>query len=664
MADLIIAEYAVKPVGWKEFEAQVETVTGETKKLQTQIQSTFSDKSIEEATQALYEQGDVMGALINKYGNATSALKAMEKELATMAALGQRGTKEFQELSNATAELKDSIGDTRNEIKKMASDTRVFDTMVQGARGITAAFSVATGVAAAFGQESEDLQKAILKVQGAMAALQGVQELAKIATEEGGIATKAYGVALQVVDKISKVTGLSMAASWALATGGITLVIGALTSLYFWYKNNQDAAAEFEKEEADRQERLGKAIQEGYSKSLKAATEADKEFERQQQRRRQQALLDGKDADLTEIALLEEKQKRIQDILKSFNLNTVFLGKENAAERKKALDDMLLDVEVALKKLRDKTNTPQVKPVDNVTPILTVEPLPLVTQEAVDMNKKNVEQMMADFKQYGFDKAKEEREKLQSQMFGAAQDGLAGIAAFASALFAQEGQALDAERERQLLKAGDDSKKREKIEKDFAIKKAKIERDQAIANKVFASFDISLRTAQAIMRAYSDTGPIAGAPLAAIAAAIGALQLAAVAAQPLPAIPQYERGGPVPLVGGKLNDGHLYGRSHREGGILINAQGGEYIWNRETTQKHADIIKAAHENRVEDLVLHKYVVPMMRNTMPPSYKNETYDDSLLRSTIRHTSEQTANKIVKGISKNITDSLYITSRYNR
>ena len=243
MADEIVVKYKVDASEFGKVGVAVNAVTAETKELQTQIKATFADKSIEQATKELYEQGDVMGALITKYGSATTALKAMEKELATMAALGQRGTASFNELAEATAQLKDNVADTRGEIKKMASDTKVFDTMVQGARGVAAAFSVATGVAAAFGSENKDVEKALLKVQGAMAALQGVQELANIATEKGGIATKAYGVALQVVDKISKVTGLSMAASWALATAGVTVLIAAIGTLIYWLQKEDDTRA-------------------------------------------------------------------------------------------------------------------------------------------------------------------------------------------------------------------------------------------------------------------------------------------------------------------------------------------------------------------------------------------------------------------------------------
>ena len=111
--DEVVVVYKAVPEGFDKVGVAVNSVTNETKELQTQIKATFADKSIENATKKLYEQGDVMGALINEYGNATSALKAMEKELITMAALGQNGTKEFKELAKATAELKDTVGDTR-----------------------------------------------------------------------------------------------------------------------------------------------------------------------------------------------------------------------------------------------------------------------------------------------------------------------------------------------------------------------------------------------------------------------------------------------------------------------------------------------------------------------------------------------------------------------
>lgn len=218
-------------------------------------------KDLQGAVEKLYDQGKVTEALITKYGTATGALKAMQKELATMATLGQRGTKEFKELAKATAELQDTIGDTRNEIKKLASDTKVFDTLVQGARGLAAGFSLVTGTMAALGSENEDVQKTLLKVQGAMAALQGVQELANIATEKGGIVTQAYGVALTVVEAIEKRFAITTAAAWAVATAGVTLAIGAIVAAIAYFSSEEKDAAKSTK---DLNEELAKQREEMY----------------------------------------------------------------------------------------------------------------------------------------------------------------------------------------------------------------------------------------------------------------------------------------------------------------------------------------------------------------------------------------------------------------
>lgn len=203
-------------------------------------------KDLQGAVEKLYDQGKVTEALITKYGTATGALKAMQKELATMASLGQRGTKEFKELAKATAELQDTIQDTRGEIKKLASDTRVFDTLVQGARGLAAGFSLVTGTMAALGSENEDVQKTLLKVQGAMAALQGVQELANIATEKGGIVTQAATAAQAAYAfVVGESTGAMKLFKLALAGTGIGLAVIAITELVLHWGELNDKVREF-----------------------------------------------------------------------------------------------------------------------------------------------------------------------------------------------------------------------------------------------------------------------------------------------------------------------------------------------------------------------------------------------------------------------------------
>jgi len=697
MADEILVKYKVDASEFGKVGVAVNTVTAETKELQTQIKATFADKSIEAATKQLYEQGDVMGALVNKYGSATSALKAMEKELATMAALGQRGTAQFKELAGATAELKDTIGDTRGEIKKMASDTKVFDTMVQGARGVAAAFSVATGLAATFGDENKDLQKTLLKVQGAMAALQGVQELANIATEKGGIATKAYGVALTVVDKISKVTGLSMAASWALATAGITLVIAGVVALISYLSQADDKSEENAENEKKRQKDLDESITKNQTERYKRSIKALDDYDHLQEQRRKKAIINEEDLTAVELSLLNDKLTKTENLLKGFNYLAATLNKEESDSYKRKLEDRVLDTKIALKKIHDeilKHKNDGVESYDVLGPAM-FKPAdgsnaePLITEKLAKESIDNGDAMAAHFKNIYNDGVKSHEKKLAEELktwnaYAEAVKGvISSLSSLTSSIAANEIQQiqdetseklaqLDKLREANLKAAGDDANKRALVDENYnkkktalerkqAIATAKIKREEAIANKAFALLNATLSTAQAVIGFLANPGGPAGIGLSVLAGITGAIEIAAIAAAPLPTIPKFEKGGAV-LAGGRNDDGHLIGRSHREGGILIEAQGGEYIWDRQATAKHGDIIKAAHENRIEDLVMHKYVIPILKARTAATENTDSYDDIYLRRTIQQTSAKSAKFIVDGISSNMKESLYLANRY--
>lgn len=81
--------------------------------------------------------------------------------------------------------------------------------------------------------------------------------------------------------------------------------------------------------------------------------------------------------------------------------------------------------------------------------------------------------------------------------------------------------------------AGDNKFKQLQAEKKYQQETAKLKRRQAIADKAQAAFNIILNTAQAIMKLEAQTG-LLGIPLIPLIAGIGALQLAAVVAQPIP----------------------------------------------------------------------------------------------------------------------------------
>lgn len=81
--------------------------------------------------------------------------------------------------------------------------------------------------------------------------------------------------------------------------------------------------------------------------------------------------------------------------------------------------------------------------------------------------------------------------------------------------------------------------KAEKRRKELEKEKRKEQRKQAILNKGLAVVDIAIATALGIMQSYAQLGPIAGNFGAALVAALGAIQIAAVIAKP---IPKYAKG--------------------------------------------------------------------------------------------------------------------------
>jgi len=81
----------------------------------------------------------------------------------------------------------------------------------------------------------------------------------------------------------------------------------------------------------------------------------------------------------------------------------------------------------------------------------------------------------------------------------------------------------------------------EKLDKDVAAKKAKIQRKQAIAEKMSAIASAIMNTATAVTKTLGELGFL-GIPMSSIVAGLGAVQVATIAAQP---IPQFADGGVV-----------------------------------------------------------------------------------------------------------------------
>jgi hypothetical protein len=132
-------------------------------------------------------------------------------------------------MEREAGKLKDQIGDTSQRIKTLASDTVRIDTVVSAVQGITAGFQIAQGAAALFGSENEDLQKSLLKVQGAMALATGVQQVANLLNKDSILITQGQAAAQALyATAVGASTGAMKAFRIALLATGIGAAIAAV----------------------------------------------------------------------------------------------------------------------------------------------------------------------------------------------------------------------------------------------------------------------------------------------------------------------------------------------------------------------------------------------------------------------------------------------------
>jgi hypothetical protein len=161
--------------------------------------------------------------------SAKQRLRELQKTLIDMSLAGQEGTKAFKQMEAEAGKLKDQIGDTSQRIKTLASDTVRIDTVVSAVQGITAGFQIAQGAAALFGSENEDLQKALLKVQGAMALANGVQQVANLLNKDSILITQGQAAAQALyATAVGASTGAMKAFRIALLATGIGAAIAAV----------------------------------------------------------------------------------------------------------------------------------------------------------------------------------------------------------------------------------------------------------------------------------------------------------------------------------------------------------------------------------------------------------------------------------------------------
>ena len=176
-----------------------------------QIQATkLLDEAINKGVEATKKIANETEKVVVKMKSYKAQIMELKAVLPTLSG------EEYVQAQAKLAHLTDAMGDQQAQIKLLASDTRALDTTMQGLQLGVGVFAGLQGASALFGEQSKDVEKALLKVNGAMAVLQSLQAIQNTLDAESGFvnSVKLYWKQLFVKETIKEavVTEVSVAA--------------------------------------------------------------------------------------------------------------------------------------------------------------------------------------------------------------------------------------------------------------------------------------------------------------------------------------------------------------------------------------------------------------------------------------------------------------------
>ena len=155
-------------------------------------------------------------------------LREATAEVALMAEKYGETSKEAVQAAKRAAELKDRIEDANDAIMAFKGEGAFLATG-KALQSVASGFAAAQGAMGLFGSESENVEKAILKVQSAMALAQGLEGL-----EDAGRAfTQLKTVAVNAFNAIKA----------AIGSTGIGALVIALGAIYYYWDDIKEAVS-------------------------------------------------------------------------------------------------------------------------------------------------------------------------------------------------------------------------------------------------------------------------------------------------------------------------------------------------------------------------------------------------------------------------------------
>lgn len=125
--------------------------------------------------------------ITNSTQPARRQLRELQMLMTNMNLNGLANTDVFTEIAQRAGELRDAMGDSQQAVNAYANDTFKLQAATEMFQGIAGAISIGTSAMGLFGVENEKVNKTLLKVQSAMALVNGLQQIANILNKDSAL---------------------------------------------------------------------------------------------------------------------------------------------------------------------------------------------------------------------------------------------------------------------------------------------------------------------------------------------------------------------------------------------------------------------------------------------------------------------------------------------
>ena len=345
-----------------------------------------------QATQEVQKLDNAFEATDQTVKGLRTQLREATANVALMANKFGDTSREAINAAKKAAELKDRIGDAKALTDAFNPDAK-FKAVASSLAGVAGGFSALQGAMALFGNENKDVEKALLKVNAAMALSQGLQAVGEsvdsfrqlsavikststfqalnnAATQTAVVIQRAFGIAtLETSVGFKVLKGAIIATGIGALVVALGLVITNFDKISNWIKNSPlgslakgvgNLVTQFTDfvgvtSEAERSlDKLSVANKranediENRIKILKAQGGSEKEIYELSKERNENELNDLRNSNKVKGTLSEEDQKKFRDLKVEQLVLTAEFNKKTEDENKKASDEA--------KKKRDEAN--------------------------------------------------------------------------------------------------------------------------------------------------------------------------------------------------------------------------------------------------------------------------------------------------------------------